>query len=299
MLSSVLSSPRAIAVNVLIMRAFVQLRRAQGQYTELRQRIDELARRVEGHDELLSQILAALNALAEPERTVHALVGHPVLRPVVFAAIAGVLAFSMYLALIVLFHARALGLDAATIGTVFAIGGVGALAGAISAPRVVARVGLGPSMVLGFALGTAGMVVTALASGPPLVAATLAAVGQFVLLFVFAFFNVVVPTLRQTVTPHRLLGARQRDVPLPRVGNGPARLAARRRTRRDVRTARAAPGGGGDRRPRLCRLRGIPGRTDARGADAGRSLISQAPPILRPSGRHLRLAVSRRGSAPP
>lgn len=68
MLSSVLHSPRAVAVNILIMRAFVQLRRAQGQYAELRQRIEALADRVEGHDELLSQILAALSALEEPPR---------------------------------------------------------------------------------------------------------------------------------------------------------------------------------------------------------------------------------------
>lgn len=68
MLSSVLRSPRAIAVNILIMRAFVQLRRAQGQYAELRQGIEELVHRVEGHDELLAQILAALNALEEPPR---------------------------------------------------------------------------------------------------------------------------------------------------------------------------------------------------------------------------------------
>lgn len=65
MLSSVLNSRRAIAVNILIMRAFVHLRRAEGQYAELRQRIEELAARVEGHDELLSQVLAALNALEE------------------------------------------------------------------------------------------------------------------------------------------------------------------------------------------------------------------------------------------
>lgn len=65
MLSSVLRSSRAVAVNILIMRAFVQLRRTQGQYAELRQHIDELARRIEGHDELLSQILAALNALED------------------------------------------------------------------------------------------------------------------------------------------------------------------------------------------------------------------------------------------
>lgn len=68
MLSSVLRSARAVAVNVLIMRAFVQLRRAQGQYAELRRRIDELARRVEGHDDLLTNILDALNALEEPPR---------------------------------------------------------------------------------------------------------------------------------------------------------------------------------------------------------------------------------------
>ena len=78
MLSSVLRSPRAVAVNILIMRAFVQLRRVQGQYAELRERIEELVRRVEGHDELLSQILAALNALEEPTR--------PVSRPLGFRA---------------------------------------------------------------------------------------------------------------------------------------------------------------------------------------------------------------------
>src|SRR2546422_5659775 len=63
MLSSVLGSPRAIAVNVLIMRTFVQLRRAEGQYAELRQRVEELAEKFRGHDELLSEILSVLDAL--------------------------------------------------------------------------------------------------------------------------------------------------------------------------------------------------------------------------------------------
>lgn len=66
MLSSVLRSPRAVAVNILIMRAFVQLRRAQGQYAELRQHIEELANRVEGHDGLLAEILEVLEALEQP-----------------------------------------------------------------------------------------------------------------------------------------------------------------------------------------------------------------------------------------
>lgn len=66
MLSSVLHSQRAIAANILIMRTFAQLRRAQGQYAELRQQLVELAQKVEGHDELLGEILRALEALAQP-----------------------------------------------------------------------------------------------------------------------------------------------------------------------------------------------------------------------------------------
>src|SRR5437879_2045041 len=69
MLSSVLSSKRAIAVNVLIMRAFVHLRRAEGQYVELHDKIGELARKVQGHDDLLGEILGALEALAAPAST--------------------------------------------------------------------------------------------------------------------------------------------------------------------------------------------------------------------------------------
>jgi hypothetical protein len=66
MLSSVLNSRRAVAANILIMRTFVHLRRAQGQYAELRQQILEVARTVQGHDELLGEILRALEALARP-----------------------------------------------------------------------------------------------------------------------------------------------------------------------------------------------------------------------------------------
>ena len=69
MLSSVLHSQRAIAVNILIMRAFVQLRRADGGYAELQRHVVEIARRVEGHDELLEEILNSLEALASPAPT--------------------------------------------------------------------------------------------------------------------------------------------------------------------------------------------------------------------------------------
>jgi len=66
MLSGVLRSERAIAVNVEIMRAFVELRRAAASYTALETRLDELERGLGRHDEQLQQIFKTLRQLISP-----------------------------------------------------------------------------------------------------------------------------------------------------------------------------------------------------------------------------------------
>ena len=70
MLSGVLRSERAIAVNIEIMRAFVALRRMAAADAEFARRIAELERelrqRLGEHDEALAAIFAALHALSEP-----------------------------------------------------------------------------------------------------------------------------------------------------------------------------------------------------------------------------------------
>ena len=48
MLSSVLNSPRAIAVNIEIMRVFVRLRQAAASHAHLARRLDELEKRYDG-----------------------------------------------------------------------------------------------------------------------------------------------------------------------------------------------------------------------------------------------------------
>jgi hypothetical protein len=63
MLSSVLRSRRATVVNIEIMRAFVRLRRASGEYAELVRRINELEQHF-GHRFAL--IFDAIRALQEP-----------------------------------------------------------------------------------------------------------------------------------------------------------------------------------------------------------------------------------------
>ncbi len=63
MLSSVLRSPAAIAVNVEIMRAFVRLRRAALVSEQVVELVSELARRVDDHDAALKAIVETIQAL--------------------------------------------------------------------------------------------------------------------------------------------------------------------------------------------------------------------------------------------
>jgi len=69
MLSSVLSSPRAIKVNIAIMRAFVLYRRELTTTGQIKSAVREHARRLETHDRLIARIIEAINQLQEPPRT--------------------------------------------------------------------------------------------------------------------------------------------------------------------------------------------------------------------------------------
>ena len=66
MLSSVLRSARAIAANIAIMRTFVRLREMVTANAELAKNLDELERRVSGHDEAITSIVRAIRELAAP-----------------------------------------------------------------------------------------------------------------------------------------------------------------------------------------------------------------------------------------
>src|SRR5262245_8496292 len=63
MLSSVLRSKLAIRVNVHIMRAFVRLRQILSGNKELARKLEELERRIGGHDEQIRAILEVIGQL--------------------------------------------------------------------------------------------------------------------------------------------------------------------------------------------------------------------------------------------
>jgi len=66
MLSSVLNSESAVKMNIAIMRAFVQLRRALEANRELARKFSELERRIDKHDSEIAAILEAIRQLMAP-----------------------------------------------------------------------------------------------------------------------------------------------------------------------------------------------------------------------------------------
>jgi hypothetical protein len=66
MLSSVLRSPRAIQVNIAIMRVFVRLRETLALHKELAQKLAELEHKIEGHDASIRTLFNAIRELAAP-----------------------------------------------------------------------------------------------------------------------------------------------------------------------------------------------------------------------------------------
>ena len=111
-----------------------------------------------------------------------------------------------YVAVVILFAARELGFSAGHVGVLFMLAGVGSLAAAGAVSPLNARFGFGPTMLA--ALGGTGVAWLLLGSstGGYAVASALFGLGLFLLDFSAMTFFINYLTLRQTVTPDRLLG---------------------------------------------------------------------------------------------
>jgi len=65
MLSSVLSSKRAVQVNIIIMRAFVKLREMLSTHRDVLRKLEELERKYQRHDAQITAIFDAIRKLIE------------------------------------------------------------------------------------------------------------------------------------------------------------------------------------------------------------------------------------------
>jgi hypothetical protein len=69
MLAAVLNTPRAMEVSVFVVRAFVRLREILATHRSLANKLDELERKIETHDEAIQSLVSAIRQLmAAPER---------------------------------------------------------------------------------------------------------------------------------------------------------------------------------------------------------------------------------------
>lgn len=75
MLSGVLNSPRAVQVNIVIMRAFVRLRGMLASHEELARKMAALERKYDSHDEQIKAVFNAIRALMEPPKKARRKIG--------------------------------------------------------------------------------------------------------------------------------------------------------------------------------------------------------------------------------
>lgn len=81
MLSSVLNSERAIQMNIAIMRAFVKLREIITSNKELAQKLIELERKIEVHDDEIQEIYEVIRRLLEPPQQPRRQIGFRIEEP--------------------------------------------------------------------------------------------------------------------------------------------------------------------------------------------------------------------------
>jgi predicted MFS family arabinose efflux permease len=129
---------------------------------------------------------------------------HPLLRPVFVTQFIFNTGSFLVLAIFVPYAVRRLGLSATGVGTTLAMYGVGMVVGALSATRVMRWLSFGTVIALGPVTGLAAAIVLALTSLVP--SAALAGLGFFLLGVGPILWVISTTTLRQSVTPPRLLG---------------------------------------------------------------------------------------------
>jgi len=129
---------------------------------------------------------------------------HPLLRPVFITQFIFNTASFLVLAVFVPYAVRRLGLSAIGVGTTLAMYGVGMVAGALSATRVMRRLPFGIVVALGPVTGFVAAIVLALTTWMP--SPQLAGFGFFLLGAGPILWVISTTTLRQSVTPPRLLG---------------------------------------------------------------------------------------------
>ena len=129
---------------------------------------------------------------------------HPYQRGMVLAVALSNFFSNVLFSILLVFAVRELGLTAATIGAILAVGNLGTLAAALTAARFGRALGVGRTIVLASLLFPCGSLLVAIA--PKDLAIPVITLGMLILGFGVILFNVTAISLIQAITPDRMLG---------------------------------------------------------------------------------------------
>ncbi len=135
----------------------------------------------------------------------HTVYGSKLLRTLLTQSAVFNLCYGAMLPVFLVYAVRVLGLSPAKLGIVIGAAAAGGLFGVLFATRIVAALGLGRAMALGTIGLSAGPLLFVIPRGAGLLSIAVLVVAQLVYGFNASMFNVNAITLRQTVTPARLL----------------------------------------------------------------------------------------------
>lgn len=132
--------------------------------------------------------------------------GQPLLRALVGFAGTSNFAFNMMFAILILYVTDVLGLSALEIGLVLSIGALGGVAGALQVKGISQRLGVGRTLMVVALLDGIGMILVPAASGSHWARFAVLTAAAFVAVLSSAASNTLAVSMRQAVTPDRLLG---------------------------------------------------------------------------------------------
>jgi predicted MFS family arabinose efflux permease len=146
------------------------------------------------------------NMQREIKEGLRALLHQPLLRATATCRLSQEFFGGMYGTLVVLHMARDLGFAPGILGTIWAVGGISSLIGAAAAASVTRRFGIGPTMIGGLLLCGIAMFFIPIAQGATLTAAVLLIMQQLFGDGAATIYQINQVSLRQAITPERLLG---------------------------------------------------------------------------------------------
>jgi len=154
--------------------------------------------------ELVERAEACKSVLAEIKEGMDIVLSNRMLRGIAGCTATGNLFWSMSYAILMLFMESTLELSASWIGAIFAVGALGAVAGAVFSSRIVSALGLGRTIIVSAFLGgvPSMLIVLAYPSNALLVLMPI----WFATGFTGVIYNVNQVSLRQAITPDRLQG---------------------------------------------------------------------------------------------